>query len=223
MKRILLTAVIAGFTLGLPAQAQQSSSESTSDSRSQSQAGAQAGAASQSGVTQIYNNSGSSEIRYSGEIKNAPAVQAPAVFGGGHPCLAGKSGGVSVVGGGFSYGQGDPEVVCMLWVMGQPEAAVRALVMSNATACEALNNVGYYRVGNQVVPFRCGDTVAGGIDTAGVQSKRSKVTTSTKNTPTPNYGYSKCEKGPNNTVKIKYKYGVDKEVAKSNCLLALGY
>jgi hypothetical protein len=48
----------------------------------------------------------------------------------------------------------------------------------------------------------------------------SRSTTSTKNT---NYGYSKCELEANNTVKIKYKFGVDKDVAKKNCLLALGF
>ncbi len=144
------------------------SSGANSDSKSQSGAAAQAALQ----VNNHYSNGGTSTL------KNVPAVSAPSVFGGGHPCLAGKSGGIAVAGFGGSYGSGQAETVCMLYVMGQPEAAIRALVMTDRVACRALNNVGYYRIGKSVVPFKCDKTTVGGIDTAGVTSRRTRVSSS---------------------------------------------
>ena len=43
---------------------------------------------------------------------------------------------------------------------------------------QAMNNVGYYRVGNAVVPVACGkETRRGGIETAGVESRPSRLST----------------------------------------------
>lgn len=226
LKLIMTSAVIALTASASFAQGSNSSSASNSGAASQSQAQAQAQTASSSSLTQINNSDGEQRIVYSGDydLNNVPAVTAPAVFGGGHPCLAGASGGIAVAGFGGSYGQGTAETVCMLYVMGQPEAAIRALVMSDPVACRALNNVGYYRVGGSVVPFKCGETVTGGIDTAGVSSKKSIVTASTKSEPTlKDYGLRKCEKAAGNKVVVSYRPGVDKALAKDNCLKILGY
>lgn len=117
-------------------------------------------------------------------VESAPAVSAPAVFGGGHPCLAGKSGGFSVIGGGLSYGQGNAEPACMAWVMGQPEVAIRIMMKRSPEFCEAMNDVGYYRVGNSVLPVECGRNkkiVRGGVDSANANVRTSRV--STRNSP----------------------------------------
>lgn len=149
-------------------------------------------------------------------IESAPAVSAPAVFGGGHPCLAGKSGGVSVIGGGLSYGQGDPEPACMAWVMGQPEVAIRIMMNTNAEFCEAMNSVGYYRVGTSVVPVECGKKkrIRGGVDTPGVASYTTKVSTRNQSNILPQ---AVCNRSGG-----KLKYSVDDHFAnqasaRANC------
>ncbi len=178
MKRILLITSLIAFSASASFAGSGSNSEANSESNSASGAAAQAALQ----VNNHYSNGGTATL------KNVPAVSAPSVFGGGHPCLAGRSGGIAVAGFGGSYGSGEAETVCMLYVMGQPEAAIRALVMTDRVACKALSNVGYYRIGKSVVPFKCDKTVAGGIDTPGATFRRSKISTrSTVHTST-SYG-----------------------------------
>jgi hypothetical protein len=216
MKHILATLALIALPLGASAQGI-GVGVGTSDADANSQSASQSISGSNSAVVQTYNTPSDTTA----DIKSVPAVQAPSVFGGGHPCLAGQSGGLSVLGGGLSYGRGDPEVVCMLWVIGQPEAAIRALVMTNDTACKALNRVGYYRVGNKIVPFQCGkDTKVGGIDTPGVASSTTKV--STRNAPTTKTPYSKCQVEGGKIV-FRKAGGASSASAKAACLRALGY
>ena len=212
LKYIIAAAIAVNFTASA-SQAQ----TATSGSASAAQAGAQAasGAASLSGV--VINQTSPGTLKYEGEytVKSAPAVSAPALFGGGHPCLAGRSGGVSVIGGGISYGQGDPEPACMAWVMGQPEVAIRIMMASSPRFCEAMNNVGYYRVGNAVVPVACGkQTKRGGVDTPGVSSRPTKLSTRSAVTYT---AQAVCNRSGG-----KLKYSIDahfanRAAAKANC------
>lgn len=125
----------------------------------QNTAGASSGSSSSVGVTVESNSTVYGDTyRTDGTqtIKSAPAVSAPAVFGGGHPCLAGRSGGLSVIGGGLSYGQGDAEPACMAWIMGNPEIAL-TIMMDNPRFRAAACKMGFYRVGNTQVPVQCGE------------------------------------------------------------------
>lgn len=230
MKRIF--ALVAAFTLAASAaQAQtaisQSGANSTSLSGSQSASGAQS------------NNSivfGSPPANTTAEIKNVPSVSAPSVFGGGHPCLAGRSGGLSVLGGGASYGQGEAEAICMLMVLGQQEAALRALAATSPKACKALENVGYYIVamGNgrtKAVAFRCDNrTVKGGVFSGqavavgqGTPVAAAPAATTVRPKARPAL-YSKCE-FTGGKVRIAYTSAgkANKSVAQKACLTELGY
>lgn len=223
MKNIMKLAVVAVFTVALVPVASAQTNTATGVGQAQSSSGSQSG--SQANNQIIF---GDTPSETTSTLKTAPPVQAPSVFGGGHPCLAGKSGGISVIGGGISYGQGDPEIVCMLMVLGQPEAAIRALVMSNARACEALNGVGYYRVGNQVVPFKCGEQrKIGGVDTAGVQARKTRVSTSgNANRPQERPKlFDRCYMRDDGKVGIIYTSTgrANKKIAKNACLSQLGY
>ncbi len=176
MKYLVLAAACLALSMSVAsAGSKGNGTDATADSTSSSNSASGAAAQAALQVNNTYESGGTTTVNGETTLKNVPAVSAPSVFGGGHPCLAGKSGGIAVAGFGGSYGEGQAETVCMLYVMGQPEAAIRALVMTDRVACRALSNVGYYRVGDSIVPFDCGDTVAGGIDTPGVTSKRSKV------------------------------------------------
>ena len=114
----------------------------------------------------------------------------------------------------------------MAWVMGQPEVALRIMMRTNPAFCEAMNNVGYYRIGNQVVPVACGkQVVAGGID-SGASSRTTRVAALSSNSGGNSVtipGIKKCEKGADNKVYIKYSYNADKAAAKAACLQVLGY
>lgn len=221
MKRILLA--VSMIALAGTAQAQATSG---SASAAQAQSGAVSGSASGAQVVlnQNYaapNPNQRQQVAYSGdyEVKSAPNVQAPAVFGGGHPCLAGKSGGFSVVGGGLSYGEGKAEAACMAMVLGQPEVAIRIMASQSPAFCKAINNVGYYRVGNSVVPFQCGkQTKRGGVDTVGVASTTTVV--STRSAPAAQW--RKCEFNAAAN-KITWKPKGNKAVSKAACLSHLGY
>lgn len=173
-------------------------------------------ATTQSGV---YSYNEATTIPTRTTLDNVPAVSAPAIFGGGHPCLAGGSGSVAFAGFGGSYGRGVAETVCMLYIMGQPEAAIRALVMNDRQACAAINNVGYYRVGDSVIPFRCGEQVVkGGKYTDGVSKK---VVTGSKGRPTL---FTKCYRKANNQIVIKYTSAgkANQKIAQNDCIKSLG-
>lgn len=228
MKKFLILAAFMAAS-SAPVLAQSSSGAAAlSGSQSGAQAASQSGASSGSVLvlnqysTQKDENGnvlGSPDTPYTSELRNVPAVSAPAIFGGGHPCLSGQSGGIAVAGFGGSYGASKPEPVCQLWYMGQPEAAIRLLVMTDPGACKALGNVGYYRVGKSVVPFACGETVKGGVDTPGFKSRTTKVRASTSS---PKSGLTQCEKR-DGKVFIGYTYNADKVAAKASCLRSLGY
>ena len=212
MKKIILGAVALMF-VGATAYAQSATSSTTSNANNTANQTSASGAiAYNGGIVQNYPQQRASTTQ---RIESAPAVSAPAVFGGGHPCLAGKSGGVSVIGGGLSYGQGDPEPACMAWVMGQPEVAIRIMMATSPAFCKAMNNVGYYRVGTQVVPVACGkETRRGGIDTPGVDSRPSRLSTKNRVNYAPQ---AVC-----NRTGGKLKYSVDahfvsQKAAKDNC------
>jgi hypothetical protein len=226
MKHLFVLAASIAFTVAsAPVLAQTASSEAGSTAVS--------GSASQSGS--ISYNGGNTinfpavpskqTTEYTGKYKveSAPAVSAPAVFGGGHPCLAGSSGGISVIGGGASFGTGTAEPICMLWLMNQPEAAIRLLAMQSADACKAMGNVGYYRVGNQVLPFECGkQVVVGGIDSPGAKPRTSRV--STRNEQQPTDFYRRCEmKGDKVSISYTGLGRANKEIANKYCLAQLGY
>jgi len=215
MKRLLLAVVM--IAAASTAYAQGVASNSSANSGSQSSAEVNVG--SQSGAF-IYQEASVIPTSTTTRLENVPAVSAPSILGGGHPCLAGKSGGIAVAGFGGSYGEGKPEPICMLWYMGQAEAAVRLLVMTDKGACVALGNVGYYRVGKSVIPFACGETVKGGVDTPGFISRKTRVSASAA--PVPVSGLKTCEKR-SGKVYITYKYGADKVSAKAACLSSLGY
>ena len=195
MKLAFIATIIFATSGAVHAQSSSSTSGSTATSSVNSQNGSSSDV--QVNDNRIYNSDGTTTIR------SAPAVSAPGVFGGGHPCLAGKSGGVSVIGGGISYGQGDPEPACMLWLMGQPEAALMVMASTSPKACRAMGKVGFIRIGETIVPFQCGDSPAA----ARPQARP--------------VGYSKCTKD-GNTVKIAYKSGADRASAKAACLSSLG-
>lgn len=233
----ILTGVIAAFTSGLLALPMQTQAQTgavgvgTADSTSSANSNSGASAGASAGYTVNNYSTGRSELVQSGTatIKNAPAVQAPSVFGGGHPCLAGKSGGISVIGGGISYGQGNPEPACMAWVMGQPEVAIRIMMRQSPEFCAAMNNVGYYRVGKSVVPIQCGrDVVRGGVDTAGVASRTTRV--STRNSPATGPQerpalFSKCYMRDDGRIGVVFtKVGkANREIAAKACQQSLGY
>lgn len=148
MKRLLSMSVIA-LTLSVTHVTAQTA-VSGSNSSSTATTTTDTRSASSSGVIQNYYSSGTTRI------ESAPPVSAPSVFGGGHPCLAGKSGGLSVIGGGLSYGQGTPEPACMAWVMGNPEIAV-SIMMENSQFRKAACKNGFYRVGNTKYPISCAE------------------------------------------------------------------
>ena len=154
MKHLILSLV----TVFLLASAQASQAQ-TATSVSGSTSNSRSGAASQSGAQAnnliIFPSTPSST---KAEIESAPPVSAPSVFGGGHPCLAGRSGGVSIVGGGVSYGQGDAEPACMAWMMGNPELAM-AIMMENEKFRRAVCRVGFYRIGTTTYPVQCATTL----------------------------------------------------------------
>lgn len=216
MKTILFAATLgiaSAFALSVDAQSAQSSTASAANNQFEGTAAAIAYAegptfTSPSTVTTIQQGGT--------RLENVPNVSAPAVFGGGHPCLAGQSGGFSVVGGGLTYGRGDADPICMAWVMGQPEVAIRMMAKKSPSFCESLNAVGYYRLGNTVVPATCSkDTVGGGADTPGTQIRDTRV--STKGT---RVAYGKCgmEDGK---IKLTVRRGQDRDLAISQCKAAL--
>ena len=198
MKLAFIAAILFATAGAVHAQSAGSSSDSAATSSVASANTAVVGVSVSDNRT--YNSDGETTIR------SAPAVSAPGVFGGGHPCLAGKSGGVSVIGGGISYGQGDPEPACMLWLMNQPEAALMVMASTSQKACRAMGKVGFIRIGETIVPFQCGDAPA-------------SARTSPQARPV---GYSKCVKD-GNKVRISYKSGANKPAAKAACLASLGY
>lgn len=161
------------------------------------------------------NTRSTTEYQGSYRVESAPSVSAPAVFGGGHPCLAGKSGGVSVVGGGFSYGQGDPEPACMAWIMGQPEIALNIMAGSSPRFLRATCNVGFWRVGNAKIPVNC-DNRGRPIATVSTKAQVAPVAAKTAL-------LSKCEK---TTKGIKVRYTAagkkDKATANAQCISHLG-
>lgn len=227
MKRTLIALAFA--SLGGMAMAQSGAvgvGTATSTSGATSQSGSSAGASA--GYTVNNYSDGKSALEYQGEytVKNAPSVTAPAVFGGGHPCLAGKSGGISVIGGGLSYGQGEPEPACMAWVMGQPEVAIRIMMMNSPDFCRAIGNVGYYRVGNQVLPIQCGKEVRrGGIDTAGAQPRPTRISTRNSAPMTRPDLFNECYMRDDGKIGIVYTSSgkKNKEAAGKACLSQLGY
>lgn len=227
---ILVVAAIAVVFFANAVFAQDSGAVALSGSNSQS--GAQSASGSSAGASAGYTvnnyNDGKNTVEYQGtyDVRNVPAVSAPAVFGGGHPCLAGKSGGLAVLGGGASYGTGTAEPICMLYLLGQPEAAVRLLVMQSPGACKALGNVGYYRVGDSVIPFECGkNVVVGGVDTPGASIRKTRLSTRNARPKARPALYNQCERGANNSVHIRYTGAGkrNKEIAKKACLEQLGY
>ena len=236
MKRLIVLAT--AFTLAASASQAQTAGAGAAAG---AQAGAQSasGAASTSGVilNQDFRAPPQQTIRQEGTttLKNVPAVQAPSVFGGGHPCLAGQSGGIAVAGFGGSYGAGEAEVVCMLLYSGQHEAAIRALVMTNPTACKALAHVGYYIVpmGNgksKAVPFNCGkETRRGGVYSGSVgQPAVQSATVSTKNRVPATQAklFNTCYHDPaSNQIKVKYTAAgrKDKARAAAACQRSLGF
>ena len=212
MKKLLTLTTALLLSAGM-ATAQNAESGSASSADNTAVQTSQSGAiAYNGGIVQNYPQQRAETTQ---RIESAPAVSAPAVFGGGHPCLAGKSGGVSVIGGGLSYGQGDPEPACMAWVMGQPEVAIRIMMATSPAFCKAMNNVGYYRVGNAVVPVACGkETKRGGVDTPGVESRPTRVSTKNRVDYAPQ---AVCNRSGG-----KLKYSVDahfvsQKQAKANC------
>ena len=223
MKRILLA--VSMIALAGTAHAEATSG---SASAAQAQSGAVSGSASGAQVVLNQNYAAPSPnqtvtTRQAGSLKNTlnnvPAVQAPAVFGGGHPCLAGKSGGIAVAGFGGSYGEGNAEAACMAMVLGQPEVAIRIMASKSPAFCKAINNVGYYRVGNSVVPFQCGkQTKRGGVDTVGVASTTTVV--STRSAPAAQWRKCSFDAAAN---KITWKPKGNKAVSKAACLSHLGY
>lgn len=143
---ITAAAFIAWMIGAQMAAAQNANSESEADAYSAS------GALAASALTVNNYSSGKTEV------KTAPPVSAPSVFGGGHPCLAGQSGGLSIMGGGASYGQSNAEPACMAWMMGNPEVAI-AIMMENEKFRRAVCKVGYYRLGNTTAPVNCNSTL----------------------------------------------------------------
>ena len=100
--------------------------------------------------------------------------------------------------------------------MGQGEAALIMIAQRDPDACKALRQVG--RIGASSV---C--TPAEKRAARQTPSQR-PVTTSSRSAAAPvMIGYSKCERGAGNIVKIRYKRGVDKAAVKAQCLSVLGY
>jgi len=62
-----------------------------------------------------YNNSGKSEIDYSGSytVRSAPTMMAPAIYSA-NPCIISHSVGVSIIGGGFSAGSATKDEDCII-------------------------------------------------------------------------------------------------------------
>ena len=187
---ILTLAAGAAYAQGTTSGANSASSASVN---SQTASGAQVN------DNRAYYNDGDSTVR------SAPAVSAPGVFGGGHPCLAGKSGGISVIGGGVSYGQGDPEPACMLWLMNQPEAALRVMAASSPKACRAMNEVGYIRIGEAIVPFSC--TVGSRVRTGQAATVKPQERTAS---------YAACYR-ENGVLHVTVKRGMDSGQAQADC------
>lgn len=211
---LIISLMLIGWMTGL-ASAQNAVSGSASQANNTAEQTSTAVAGAYNGG--IVQNYPAQRAETTQRIESAPAVSAPAVFGGGHPCLAGKSGGVSVIGGGLSYGQGNPEPACMAWVMGQPEVAIRIMMNTNVEFCEAMNSVGYYRVGKAVVPVECGKNkrTRGGVDSPGVASYTTKVSTRNQSNLLPQ---AVCNRSGG-----KLKYSVDahfanQKSARQNCL-----
>lgn len=214
-KMITLGAVMAFALSACAAYAQTANSGSASQANNTAEQTSTAVAGAYNGG--IVQNYPAQRAETTQRIESAPAVSAPAVFGGGHPCLAGKSGGVSVIGGGLSYGQGNPEPACMAWVMGQPEVAIRIMMQTNEQFCQAMNSVGYYRVGKSVVPVECGKNkrTRGGVDSPGVASYTTKVSTRNQSNILPQ---AVCNRSGG-----KLKYSVDghfanQKSARQNCI-----
>lgn len=224
----LFAALVAVFTLALAQASYAQTAISQSGSQAQSQSQSQSGSLASSNNSIVFPSAPS---RTRTDINNVPSVTAPSVFGGGHPCLAGASGGLSIMGGGLSAGGSDLEVVCMLYVMGQHEAAIRALASKNGRACQALENVGYYIVpmGNgktKAVQFRCKDkTVKGGVYTSSAAAvlPGNAVAAAPRPKARPSLGYTKCAKREDGKVAIRYESGADKNAARQACLASLGY
>ena len=227
----IIAAIAFIFALAQASYAQTANANSNSSSGSI--------AASQSGVVLNQNTPGTQRIvtvqdgTATSELRNVPAITAPSILGGGHPCLSGQSGGIAVAGFGGSFGAGDAEVVCMLMFAGQHEAAIRALVMTDPVACKALAHVGYYVIpmGNgksKAVPFTCDKKVKkGGVYSRNVGGPNvASATVSSKNR-VPNTApklYSKCAL-EGNQIKIKYTAAgrKNKQVAAQACQRQLDY
>lgn len=174
------------MALASMAQADATSVDVDSESNSQSSSGSFS-------ALQVENNYDSG-----GTLRNTPSNSAPSFGGGGHPCLAGSSGSINLPGFGIGGGGSKPEGACMLWVFGQPEAAIMYLAADDGKACEALGKVGYYTASGRNVPFMCGE--------------QEPIAT----------GYDKCFM-EGDKVKIRYRAGADKHQAKTACLESLGY
>ena len=193
MKRFILAALLCAGT------AQADGTTSGANSSANAAVNSQTASGAQVNDNRAYYNDGDSTVR------SAPAVSAPGVFGGGHPCLAGKSGGISVIGGGVSYGQGDPEPACMLWLMNQPEAALRVMASSSPKACRAMNEVGYIRVGEAIIPFSC---------TVGQRASTGRTASATPQARPASYASCYRENG---VLHVTVKRGMDSVQAQSDC------
>lgn len=209
MKRTLIS-IACGVALSLfagNAIAQDTVANSETSSVSAVQATTQSG---------VYSYNEATSIPKETWLNNVPSVSAPAIFGGGHPCLAGSSGSANIAGFGGGFGAAKAETICMLWFTGQPEAAIRAMAMMDPIACKAMNHVGYYRVDGKAAAFNCGDkeVVKGGIYTNA---------TGTKTAPSVNLGFTKCARRADNSILIKYNSAgkKDKAKAQSNCSASL--
>jgi len=221
MKRLLTAGVVLASFLALSltqvttAQAQQAVATGVG----QAQSASQSASGSSSSNSLIFNTPSQTRVTSSGKttLKTAPPVQAPSM-GSGHPCGLATSGGISIIGGGLSGGGTYVDEACLLAQMGPQfgQAAIIMIASRDEGACKALRQTG--QIGAQSV------CTAAEKRNARQRPSQQPVAASSRSAAAPvMIGYSKCERGAGNIVKIRYKRGVDKAAAKAQCLSILGF
>ena len=185
MKTIL--AIITSLAFAAAPALANGGSNSTSTSQVQNTTTVAAGAA-------IDNRSYGSKIPSSTTVRTTGQANAPAMMGGGHPCLSAKSGGLGIIGGSVSYGESNPEPICMLKLLGQDEAAIRLLAATDLGACRAL-------------------VAAGAIQsTCGAPEPTPKPRASARSS----YAFSKCERR-GGKIYVTVAAGADQKLASAQC------
>ena len=211
MKRFGLAVALMLASTSVHAQA-----ISGSASGANSQVDVVTGAAAGVNITNNGQQPGENNRTYA-QIETAPSLGGLAL-GGGHPCAySPATAQFSIIGGGAGIGGMKIDEACMLMVMGAAgdqkayNAAIYMIAARNPDACTAMVSAGLVSA--------CVDSNGGIL--SGLRPQPSPRA-STKSPATIQASFSKCEMD-NGQIRVRPKFGADRELAVSQCRAYLGY